>query len=246
MDERPRVEFFDEWQRVVEALCGVDFSALRSLENQETFTLDYHTHGIRVTDAAPIQSASAVRLENVFLDWWIALATELDCEIVYNSPAGRAFGTMVEEVTGSPHRGCRPDALAATEAVVAERLPDYLSIAGPYHPCLEELRSSTFVEDYRRSISDLLIKGEDVGSAVTRLEEEAKKYEREVFEKYLTSYRRTSTYARAIIGDVAGMKIPGSGTLLEIWEQVRIRKERRRMGWAGFFLDVKQLTAESQ
>ena len=119
-------------------------------------------------------------------------------------------------------------------------MPNYLDSDGPYHPCLEELRGHTFIEEARRHIDHIV--SDEPKAAVDKVADEmmriARRTQRQVFHKFLSKKSEYKTVAVAGLTEGIGSMVPGVGFLKDMISARKAEKEAAAVRWSGFVADA--------
>jgi hypothetical protein len=232
-DER-RIHFKDPFARYKPALSAVTKQPYRYEADKVKYVPDNHSRTIELGDNAYINGSSA-NFQNVITDWAIREAFALDnCEVVSNSANSVYYETLRPKVTEPSGK------VAVGHALVLRGLPNYLDSDGPYHPCLEELRGHTFIEEARRHIDDL-VRNEpktEVDQVAEEILKTAKRVRRQVFQKFLGKHSEYKTIAVSGLTEAIGSQIPGVGFLKDMIAARKAEKEAAAVRWSGFVVDA--------
>lgn len=210
---------------------------LRLMKLERWNGLDNHTHGLEISDI----KISANSSEDKFL---------LDLYVL--SALQEQSSDTIELVSNSLHRLKNVPEInkeaTLTEKILIRDIPNYLTVDGPYHECMEELRGHEYLRDFRKWIienHDTITKKEieEMSESVQRTMQEAEKRE---FRNYLernkgVTFWRTS--GQTIFNTIRGVKCPlisvadaMCGITLKGKEAVRAKGER----WQGFVMDAQE------
>jgi len=200
------------------------------------FIPDIHSQGVLLDEERNLSiNAASARPRNVIIDWMIVKLFRLeDCEVVSNS--GNQIFYSKLQIGGIP----ADENIALGHALVMRELPNYLGPEGPYHKCMEELRSHTFIADARTYIDDLSRRGSqlDVDQLAEAIVVLAQKTRNEVFQKHLKGLNEYKTVATVGLKEVANHAIPLSGAVVDLLEARNVQNEARAIRWSGFIAEL--------
>lgn len=144
------------------------------------------------------------------------------------------------------------------EKIVIENIPNYLSVTGPYHECIEELRGHCDLTSFRNWIADehgYISKSEiaEATEAVSRAIEETKdKLFNQFFDEY-SGYSCSKSIGKTILKATAS-GIPGlnlATTIVGLYDDLsdsayRMDKmfEAENLRWQKFVVDSRKITKE--
>jgi hypothetical protein len=190
---------------------------------------DNHTHGLKIGNKT--LNGNSWSIKNVLFDILVVDRLGDTVELVTNSFTARLFRTEA-----SARRK-----LELSEILVLDSVPQFLSAVGPYHPCLEEVRESKYLKDFRQWIQTE--SGFDSPKAVKDVKDEidAKLAEsqREVFLKYLDPRGSYTSLAETMLGVGMDTLLPGTSTIKDLVKLWREEKQKAGFRWQGFILDAR-------
>jgi hypothetical protein len=216
--ERTVGSLFTRYQRVLQSM-GIDWGPAP----------DNHTHGLQIGDLHT--AANSVTLQSILTDLEIVRRIGANVELVANS-----FGQRWLDMT---HPSLSEADLA--HVLVIDRIPNYLSPAGPYHPVVDEARHHPYLKDFRKWIStstDLRDLAE-VQEVKRSVEAAIRESERTHFKKYLDEQRRFLSVGKTLAGAVGDLIVPFAGTLGSIIQDLREARTARELRWQGFLIDLE-------
>lgn len=231
--------FMEDIDLKIEADSGLPFTEIvKRMNIDKRYGVDNHTHGIRIGNV--VRSGNSDTYNLAFDIYVLAALREQgidNIELIANSRFG------INESVNSNR-----DAEAA-EKILIPGIPNYLSVNGPYHPCMEELRSNKYLTDFRKWIMEnhnTIQKKEisEMCSDVHRTIEETKKT---AFKKYLEDNDKYSFYlssGKTIIRTAAGI-VCAPFSIADAW--VGIRSEKKEMcrvngdRWQGFVVESQDI-----
>jgi hypothetical protein len=191
---------------------------------------DNHTHGLRVADHRLVGNSWSIR--NVMFDVLLVERLPENVELVTNS-----FSSVLFQAEASVN-----SRLLLTERLVLDAVPQFMSPKGPYHPCLEEVRGSVFLSNFRQWMASTSVGRSAEETAEVKREVEAKLVEsqRDVFMRYLDPKGSFTTFADTLVGIGMDAIVPGSGAIKDLFGQRNVENEKQGMRWQGFLLDARQ------
>lgn len=180
-------------------------------------------------------TGSSTWFKNVLLDWITKDAFGLqDCDVISNSGNHVFYSHLTDRPADNAPR------VGIAQHLIAQRIPNYLTPAGPYHESLEELRNHRFLEDMRRYLDGLLLTNDRL--ELKRVSEElvrlAHEHRDRIFRRFLAEANEYWVIGKAAITDTAGLLLPGIGTVRELITASQRKKERQELRWAGFITDL--------
>ena len=194
---------------------------------------DNHTHALHIGDIETW--ANSISLESILFDLEVVQRLHMDVELVANS-----FGQRWLDVA---HPTLADADLA--HVLVVDRIPNFLSREGPYHPVIEEARGDPHLTAFRVWISattesrDL----DDAKSIKQEVEAAVAATTRDVFLRYLDENRLFLTQGKTLAGAVGDLLVPGVGTLGTVLHGVRERRTAQDLRWQGFLVALDRLAA---
>jgi hypothetical protein len=190
---------------------------------------DNHTHELRINDV--YLNGSSWDINNVLFDILVVERLNQEVELVTNSFTDRLL--ISESINKSE--------LKLTEILIIDDVPQFISPRGPYHPCLEEIRESVFMTDFRKWIINESLKASSKEITQIKMEIEAKlsEYQRTVTMRYLDPKGLYKSLGKTILGIAADALMPGSATIKDIVSQLGDERKKKAERWQGFILDAK-------
>lgn len=128
-----------------------------------------------------------------------------------------------------------------TELLVIDNIPSYLSIHGPYHQCIEEVRDNSYLKSYRDWISNQSLKYDpvelvDVKKEIENVISQAQKKQ---FLSYLNPELTFKSITKTIIGAIADEILPFASTVKGIFDDIVLGNEKKKIMWQGFIITAK-------
>ena len=197
---------------------------------------DNHTHGLNVAGAHV--SGNSWSVGNVLLDTAI-LTTIGDArvEFITNTFTQRLFESQADVY----HK------LRMSEIMVVEDIPNYLARLGPYHPCIDEARSNSYLRDYRNWIATQTVPASETEKAEMKRDVEAAiaDCQKRIFIKHLAPAGGYSTLGKTIVGVGGDVLLPGSSVLASLGEQLVEERKKQSIRWQGFVVTSKEILGHS-
>jgi hypothetical protein len=193
---------------------------------------DNHTHGLRIGDTE--RSANSLSLNCLLFD--IEVLRRLDddrVELVANT-----FGQRwIEEATPT---------LAQTDlahVLILERIPNYLSPNGPYHPVIEEARANPYLKDFRTWLAQTFAttSTQDVADVKREVEAAIRETQETLFLGHLDEGRRYLSVGKALTGVAGDLIVPYVGTAATLVQNIREARSSRQLRWQGFLVAIGRL-----
>ena len=149
------------------------------------------------------------------------------------------FTTPIVERLTAESRNSRPIAsnrAALVERILIDRIPNYLSSEGPYHPCVEEAREDRFLVDFRKWVASMpqLQTEQEIIEAAREVNEAFQRAQREVFLKYLSPADCYYAVGKGLAYAVVDLLCAGLGTAGSILETALKGRKAERVRWQGF------------
>jgi hypothetical protein len=190
---------------------------------------DNHSHGLQI--GAMKTHANAVSLQSILTDLEIVKRLGPNVEMVANSFGQRWLDTTHPTLSDAD----------LAHVLVIERIPNYLSPEGPYHPVIEEARAHPYLRDFRGWISSTSSSHEldDIAQVKEEVEAAIRDTERRLFMKYLDEQRRFSSVGKTLAGAVGDLIMPFSGTVTTLLSDLRASRRARDLRWQGFLVGLE-------
>jgi hypothetical protein len=210
--------FFSRYQHILKRM-GVDWDA----------AADNHTHTLHI--GGQELRGNSLDLDCVLTDLEIVGRLGGQAEMVANSFAQRWLDFEQPSLSEAD----------LAHVLVIDRIPNYLSQEGPYHPVLEEARANPYLRDFREWVStrsgsrDL----HEAASVKQEVEAAIRDTERRLFLRYLDENRRYRSVGKTLAGALADVLVPFSGTMSEVLLDLREARHARELGWQGFLVGLE-------
>ena len=232
LDQGDRGTVISIFRERISAITGIPDGPIDRKTTQ--FLPDNHTHSIWLSNNVSL-SASSLHLGPILMDWELIDAFGLhDCDPIYNSANAKYYEHIHRSFADSNRQ------MAIVQELIVRHLPNYLGTIGPYHECIEDLRNHAFLENIRGKLDELVSNSnrKEISNCASELEALARKYQNEVFQKYLSPRNVYYTVGKAAITDASGLILPGAGLITELIGTAIQEPIRKRMRWAGFVADI--------
>jgi hypothetical protein len=190
---------------------------------------DNHTHGLKIGNQH--LSGNSWSIQNVLFDLLLVERLPENVELVTNSFSSLLFQT----------KATVGERLQLTESLILEGVPQFLSQKGPYHPCIEEVRESDFLNSFRKWIVEDAFTSNITDINEVKKETEAKLAEaqRRIFLQYLDPRGSYKSFAETILGMGVDALIPGAGAIKDLMGQKNAEKQKQGFRWQGFIIDAR-------
>lgn len=201
--------------------------------------LDTHSHSLQIGN---IKLTSNGSIDNYYFDLYILSAlqnlTYEDVEMVSNS---NLCSCGIESVSSIPE---------LTEKLIITDIPNYLSIDGPYHECIEVLRNNNYLSDFRKWIvsKHSNIQHNEINDVCNDVIQNIKETQKNVFKKHLEDNSYFSLFkstGKTIISTIGGFVHPSVSVISAmhaIKENAEKFKEVKSGRWQGFIIDACDTT----
>jgi hypothetical protein len=190
---------------------------------------DNHTHELIIGNQR--LSGNSWSARNVVFDTLVVERLPLKVELITNSFSSRLFKT--EMSTGKK--------LQLTESLVLNDVPQFISPAGPYHACVEEVRNSPYLTSFRDWITKEAFTANqtEVNEMKREVESNLAEAQKQVFLKYLHPAGSYKSFAETVIGAGVDSLIPGVAAVKDLFGQRNEEKKKQALRWQGFILDAR-------
>jgi hypothetical protein len=190
---------------------------------------DNHSHELQIGTMKT--HANAVSLESLLTDLDIVKHLGPNVEMVANSFGQRWLDTNHPTLSEAD----------LAHVLVIERIPNYLSPEGPYHPVIEEARANPYLRHFRGWISSTSGSREldDIAQVKEEVEAAICDTERQLLLKYLDEQRRFLSVGKTLAGAVSDLILPFSGTVTTLLSDLRDARQARDLRWQGFLVGLE-------
>lgn len=125
----------------------------------------------------------------------------------------------------------------AIELLSIHSIPDYITVKGPYHPCVEEIRAMPTLCDFRRKITSFGSLS-DATQMVHCLNREFIALRTELFRQTLSPEHPVKSLLHTICATTINIAIPFFSLLTDTVADIQVYSEAKKKGWAKFMLDT--------
>lgn len=192
---------------------------------------DNHTHNLKIGKA--VLSGNSWTLKNVIYDILTVERLPQNIEFITNKFSSNLFKTQA-----SSHRS-----LQLSEVLVLNAVPQFISPKGPYHPCLEEVRNSAFLNDFRAWMVEdsLAASKKEISEIKSEVDAKLLEAQRNVFLKYLEPKGSYVSVAETLLSYGADALVPGSATIKDLLGNLNSEKQKRGSRWQGFIVEARSI-----
>lgn len=196
---------------------------------------DNHTHGLSIGGVR--FNGNSWNIKNVVFDMLLAERLPSNVELITNSFTSRLF--RAEASTR--------DKLLLTEVLVLDSVPQFLTPNGPYHPCIEDVRGSSFLVHFRKWIqSDAPFASQkEVKDVKSEVEAKLAESQRTILLKYLDPKSSYQSLAETMLGIGIDALVPGASTVKDLMGQLGEERSKQGLRWQGFILDARSKVANA-
>jgi hypothetical protein len=190
---------------------------------------DNHTHNLKIGTLR--LSGSSWNIKNVVFDMMFAQRLDPKVELITNSFTSCLFKTEASV----------RDRIVLSEVLVLDSVPQFLTPSGPYHSCVEEVRESAYLEQFRHWIQTeaLSASTKDVKDVKAEVEAKLAESQRKIFLKYLDPKGSYKSLAETMIGIGLDALVPGASPVKDLIGQLSKEKEKQGLRWQGFILEAR-------
>lgn len=190
---------------------------------------DNHSHGLNVSGLH--LSGNSWNIKNVVFDVLLAERLPQKVELITNSFSSRLFKTEAST----------RDKLLLSEVLILDSVPQFLSPHGPYHPCIEEVRGSSYLSHFRDWIQNEapLASQKDIKDIKAEVEAKLAESQRKIFLKHLDPKGSYKSLAETMLGIGIDALVPGVSAVKELMGQLSEEKEKQGLRWQGFIIDAR-------
>jgi hypothetical protein len=191
---------------------------------------DNHTHGLKIGDLR--LGGNCWSIKNVIFDVLYAERLSQKVELITNSFTSQLFKTEASV----------RDRLVLSEALVLESVPQFLTPRGPYHPCLEEVRESSYLTQFRKWIQTEapFARSKEVMDVKAEVEAKLVQSQEEVLLKYLDPRGSYKSAVETVLGVGLDALVPGASAVKDLIGQLNDEKQKQGLRWQGFILEARR------
>ena len=198
--------------------------------------IDNHTHVLPIKEPTfPLQAiGNSMDPHKVVVDFAIANHLGAGYEFVGNSFTDRLlWGPEAAEASAHQLAQC---------VLEIRSIPNYQSVDGPYHPCLQELRDNSNLRHFRDWISN---KSGNVTSTeladVAREVQQTVNATRDTLARYYFDQKNeVKSLSKTIFGWGLDLSIPYLGKVFKVWDAAREHEKKEATRWQGFVLQARE------
>jgi hypothetical protein len=193
---------------------------------------DNHTHGLKIGNLQ--LSGNSWNIRNVVFDVLLAERFPEKVELITNSFTSRLFKTEASV----------RQKLLMSEVLVLDPVSQYLTRQGPYHPCIEEVRDSSYLTHFRTWIQDeaQLTTPKHLKEVKAEVEAKLSESQRQIFLRYLNPRGAYKSAAETLLGVGLDALVPGASTVKELIGELSQERKKQGLRWQGFILDARSKT----
>lgn len=191
---------------------------------------DYHTHGLKIGNS---EFMARYTIDNLILDIEILKRLKnMNFELVTNSFTQNYFYEENQVLKAS----------RLSELIIIENIPNYLTPDGPYHPCIEDARSDSYLIDFRKWITNTTEKlnVEYVESFKKGVQSSIQRAQDELFLKYYDVKTHYKSIGKTLAGFVLSSFVPGVGALHSLIEKEIELSKQEESRWQAFIISSKK------
>jgi hypothetical protein len=190
---------------------------------------DNHTHTLKIGELE--LNGNSWNVKNVIFDMHVVDTLTQEVELITNSFTSRLFKTEASV----------RDKLVLSELLVLDSVPQFLTPKGPYHPSIEEVRHSSYLENFRGWIraESQVASVKTVQEVKQEVEAKLRESQRSVFLKHLSPVGSYLSVANTMLGVGLDCMIPGAGSIKDLVSQFAEEKKKQGLRWQGFILESR-------
>lgn len=124
----------------------------------------------------------------------------------------------------------------AVELLSIKKIPNYITAKGPYHPCVDDIRSMSTLKDFRAKIASLSSLA-DAAQIAYRLNQEFTDLRTELFKQALSPEHPLKSLMYTVFSTAISTEIPFFSLLTDPIADIATYSKAKKRGWAKFMLD---------
>ena len=199
--------------------------------------VDTHTHGLQVGDITMSAYSSEERfLFDVYVFEALQQRYDKDIELIAN----------IHFRSASFNSGTKAE---FADRIIIQGIPNYISVDGPYHNCMEELRENKYISDFRRWIADhhSNLQRAEIDEMCNAVERNMKETQDRLFKRYLDANSGFSFFkstSGTVLKTAAGVVCTPisivdafSSCIAKGGEMLKAKSMR----WQGFVLESREI-----
>lgn len=189
--------------------------------------VDNHTHTLDVCGFR--LNGNSWNARAAVIDLMVVELIEHEVELITNSFTAALFQNEVSE----------RNRIEIAQQLVLDTVPQFLSETGPYHPCLEEVRDSNYLHDFRRWMRrEFSTAGErELAEIKDEIDTKIADSKRDVFLKHLDRRGTYATLAHSLLGIGADSLIPGISNIKGLAGLYTAERKKESIRWQGFLIE---------
>lgn len=216
------------------------FDALKRMNINYT-GCDTHTHTLKIGN---VETSSNGGIENYSFDLYVLSALQ------------NRIDERIEMISNPKYCIREKNDLSAvselTEKLIISDIPNYLSVEGPYHECIEELRENAYLKDFRKWIISKHgnIQRNEISDVCVEVTANIKEAQKSIFKKHLEQNNKYSMFkstGKTIISTVGGFLHPAVSVLnatVDITANGKQALEVKSDWWQGFIVDAQDISSK--
>lgn len=142
---------------------------------------------------------------------------------------------FIEDIFSTKLRPIKSQA-EAIELLAIKNMPDYFTVKGPYHPCVEDIRSIPTLRDFRAKITSLNSLS-DATQIANLLSHEFANLRTELFKQALSPEHPVKSLLHTICSTAISTEIPFFSPLADTITGIQSYSTAKKRGWAKFMLE---------
>ena len=209
----------------------------KSFNIDNNYIVDNHTHAIRLGTASVTGNAT---------DWNFAFDLYIFEELqkrertsAIELVSNRFFCVNTDESVYAR--------ISLVEQLIISNIPNYLSVNGPYHPCMDELRENRFLSEFRKWVAEehSNIQRNEIKELCGQTERAIQDAQEEIFLKYLhenSGFRTSLSVGKTIIVTGLGFACPFvsvADAVVSAGKDFQTYSDAKKHQWQGYILESR-------
>lgn len=169
------LEYADEMKNSITVTTNLSYKDIVKALHVEGWITDAHTHSLKVGDITVSASSNEYHfLFDLYVFQALQNLYDKDIELIANS----------RYTSGVSNGGAKVEFI---DRIIIPGIPNYISIEGPYHECMEELRENKYLKDFRRWVTEKHsnIQRPEIKEMCDAVEKNIEETKENTFKKYL-------------------------------------------------------------
>lgn len=166
--------------------------------------------------------------------------------LVIDMELSRLAGLNLELITNSyvqSYLDCELNTLVPsklTEALVIERIPNFIDVSGPYHEIIEEVRLNSYLTAFRKWVNEKSknVSLNEITEVKQSIENELENSVKKLFLKHIEEKRIYKSVGKTVTDAIGDAFCPGFGTVRGICESFADWIEIRDYQWQAFLVSI--------